>query len=213
MNEVIDIKLIYGKIKNKQTAWIMIRFCAIMMDLLHEISVEIQMPRCTTEYFSYTSDKYWAKILNGMYYLENNVHPSKHEMLNKIHIGSRNNLVLYWYPIIKNIKYLNHHILQSEINYYCCSLQTIIELKDRKNNLIFNALLSVDQIICNALWLIYKSKIQMYTCYELLELITPKIIDSTVLEKYYSYLISKYNGPCIETENRIEIVNLIKFNN
>jgi len=88
MNEVIDIRLTYNKIKNKQNAWIMIRFCAIMMDLIHKISVEIHIPRNTTEYFSYTSDKYWSKILSGIYYLENNVYPLKHEMFNKIHIGS-----------------------------------------------------------------------------------------------------------------------------
>ena len=213
MNDVLDLRLIYDKIKNKQNIWIMIRFCAIMIDIIHDVSLEIHMPRNTTEMFSYTSDKYWAKIINGLDYLENNPHPSKHELLNKIHLGSKNNLIVYWYPILTKLKHFNQYNLQSEINYYCCSLQTILELKEKKNNLIFNTLLSIDQIICEAIWLIHKSKLQIYACYTLLKLITPEYIDSYVLEKYYIYLISHYDGPCIETENRIEIVNLIKFDN
>lgn len=213
MNEVLDLKLIFDKIKNKQHLWIMIRFCAIMLDISHDISIEIHTPRNTTEFFSYTSDKYWAKIINGIDYLENNPYPFKDELLNKIHLGSKNNLIMYWYPILKNLKYLNIYNLQSEISYYSCSIELILELKEKKNNLIYNTLLSIDQTICDALWIVYKSKIHIYTCYELLKLIKLNCTDSYVLENFYLHLISKYDNPCIETENRIEIVDLITFDN
>ena len=121
-----------------------------------------------------------------------------------IHLGSKINLIYYWYPILK----YKRRIPELETKYYLLSVDMVLQLNDRN----FDRYLREDQLILNIIDLIRNNIINSIfnknDSIKLLNLIItsplPKLID-----KFYNYLIQDLNSPCIESENCDEISNFI----
>jgi hypothetical protein len=207
------LRNLYDALDNKEVAWMLMRYISVLYGVLYETSLEIHHPRNSCEFYTFNSDKYWAKVIYALHYLNKNTENTEVELLNQIHVGSRINLINHWYAILKNKNYVNDINLQIEIKYYLYSIDMILKLnKTCSLNAVisrFKIFLTEDKKICYSIYNI-KNSINNYEI--LSNLLLNQIIknsDMYVIEEFYKYLTGKINDPCKETENKNDIVSLI----
>jgi hypothetical protein len=215
MNELDGqtLRNLYDALDNKEVAWMLMRYISVLYDVIYNISLELHHPRNSCEFYTFNSDRYWAKVIYALHYLSKNSENTEVELLNQIHVGSRINLINHWYNILKNKKYINDFSLQIEIKYYLYSIDTILKLNKiyspNVENSKFKIFLTEDKRICYSIYNI-KNSINNYEM--LSNLLLNQIIkkcDLYVIEKFYKYLTGNINDPCKETENKNDIVSLI----
>ena len=197
-----SLKELYHTNQNKDLLWFYMRYFNIYYEIKTHTSWEIHIPRNSKEIYTYCCDRFWAKIIHGINHMIEYPDCYLQELQEVIHLGSRYNLIYYWYPILiynKNTE-LNY---SNEIKYYLYSLDMALELKNKN----FHNFLSEDVFISEILYNI-EPTINKNKCIELLKnLITN--YDQKLIDRFYNYLTGNINDPCIETENRDELVNII----
>ena len=56
----------FNALPNKNFLWSMMRYTSVIYQVIHNSKLEIHTPRNSTEYYTYISDKYWAKLIYGL---------------------------------------------------------------------------------------------------------------------------------------------------
>ena len=200
--------------------WIIMRYVCVILKIKYNTCVEIHQPRNTTEFYTYSSDKYWVKIFYGLLYLKLYPSSSMIEMWIYIHKCSADNLLKYWYPILSRKKYVTMTEHNITIKYYLYSVVMIHKiLKDKPYNEetmnIFKILVEEDKCISQLLCYINSSKFTVYnnnreiTNYFLNYIPFKNPINDELRTHFFNYLMSPINDPCIESENKNELTELI----
>jgi len=209
--DTYDILKNFNILDNKKDLWFLMRFICIVIEVHLNIKFELHPPRNTSEMFTYTSDKYWSKIIDTWKQLQSNPKMSKDDIFISIHICCSINYFQYWYHIFKKSNILNNttyykKILTDDNTYY---LTPVLELKKNENKNI-SYLIDTDIQIANALFYIKHIKFRKEYCkYIIGYIINPIYITQYLIDKVYDYLSSEYISSRIETENKDDILVLI----
>jgi hypothetical protein len=183
-----------------------------MIDLFYGIPIELHEPRKSVEFFTYLSDKYWSKLLYG---LSNATISSLEKVHEQIHFGAKNNLIKYWYPILRSRRKLEDTLIEIEIKYYLYSLKAIKDLKitrvfnQSEEKRYFDKLFNEDILIAE---LVYDLKNENEITAKITEKLLKKLIyrtDEYVIQQFNKYLLSPPLAICKETEYKNEICELI----
>lgn len=206
-----DILNNFNVLHNKNELWFIMRFICIVINVHLNINFELHPPRNTTEMFTYTSDKYWSKIIDTWKQLQSNPDMNKDDIFISMHIGCSINYFQYWYHIFNKSNILNQTTsyvksLNDDTTYY---LTPVFELKKNENkNLTY--LTDIDIQIANALFYIKYIKCRKEYCkYIIGYIIEQQYISQYIIDKVYAYLSSEYISSRIETENKDEVLVLI----
>jgi hypothetical protein len=195
---LIDFKNIYSD-NEKKLYWKIVRYISLIIYIKLEYSIEIHYPRDSFERFTYESDKLWSKILYYMLYVNSKEVKSIQLIYKYITIGGYVNLIKYWSNILSNISNIEK-IYYTETTYF--------RLKTEKSN--YNT--DTDNCIISALYyIIYNiySDDSILSKTMLKYIIRDYDINSDMISKFSNYLNSSYIDPCRETENKIDMYNLL----
>jgi len=177
------------------------RYISLVLYINIRYNIELHKPRICIEKFSYESDKLWSKIIYFILYLNTNTIQSRKIIYQYIHIGGYVNLIKYWYDkIIKNDKF------ESDKKYY----ESYTFYDATKSDSVYEA--KKDIHITNALYFIinnvYGSDYNL--CKTMLKyLINESKISNNIIIQFSNYLNNLNRDPCLETERKIDIYNLI----
>jgi len=198
---MVDLLTIYNTLPNKLFLWSIMRYICLAFKIYYNISIEIHSPRDSTEVYTYHSDKMWAKILYGLL-------PEKlyRPMLQKIYEGSQNNLKQYWYSILLQNNLLLRDSIKNEVSYYLYKNDLVDSDKKEKED--HEKILNYNKTIANILNYVIKIKsITKETALHLLRYICiHDKLDDSIVNKFYIYLISLPTNPCLESENREDML-------
>ena len=205
-----DLLANFDLLPNKNYLWMMMRYISVIFDIYYNISIEIHKPRNTDEFFTYSSDKYWSKLIYGLLVCKTDVNT----IMNSIHEGNQINLINFWKPTLIGKKYNFDISFYNEMSYYSNEYNIIIDSFNKKqlnyyHKLNFNENLNITNIISYVKDITIVDKI---TCEYLLKYIMyPEYINDKVINKFYVYLTNPPTDPCRETEDREDIINLILY--
>lgn len=208
-----SLKDLYKLLKNKQLAWLYMRYFIFYYDSMNKTCHEILEPRLGREYFTYKSDKYWAKIIYGLLHLQENSNSSEIKLCEAIHNGSRINLIKYWYPILYERKYIDK--VRLDIKYYLYSYDMVLKPNISKidyENKKFSSLYSEDAKIARIIYNMNKNTSNIINkdfCLILLKYIN-RNNHLTLIDKFYTYLTRPIGSCSVETENKEEMINILE---
>jgi hypothetical protein len=209
-----SLKDLYKLLKNKQLAWLYMRYFTFYYDSINKSCHEIIEPRSGSEYFTYKSDKYWAKIIYGLLQLQENHATSEIKLCEAIHNGSRINLIKYWYPILYEKKYIDK--VRLDIKYYLYSYELVMNpdisnIESEKEK--FSSLYSEDAKIARIIYNMNKNTnntINRDFCLTLLKYIN-RNNHLILIDKFYTYLTRPIGSCSIETENKEEMIHTLEY--
>jgi hypothetical protein len=206
------LKDLYNSLQNKELAWVYMRYFTFYYDFIHDKCHEIIGPRCGLEYFTYRSDKFWAKIIYGLIHLKQHPYTNEIKLCEAIHYGSRMNLINYWFPILQDKKYI--YKVRLEIKYYLYSHEMIMNpnlSKLKQENDKFSELYNEDTKIAHILYNMNKNSsnnINKEFCLKLLNYIN-RNNHLILIDKFYKYLTNPIDSCSVETENKQEMINIL----
>jgi hypothetical protein len=212
MEESIKLDDLYKSYPNKTKLWILMRYVSVMIDVFYNIPIELHEPRKSVEFFTYLSDKYWSKLLYG---LSNTNISSLEKVHEQIHFGARNNLIKYWYSILRSTRKIENTYIDFEIKYYLYSLKAIKDLKisrvfnQSEEKRYFDKLFNEDILIAE---LVYDLKNDNIITSIITEKLLNKLIyrtDEYIINEFNKYLLSPPTTICKEAEYKNEISELI----
>jgi hypothetical protein len=205
---------LYNSFQNKQLAWLYMRYFTCYYDYVNDTNHDIMEPRLSREYFTYRSDKYWAKIIYGLTHLHENPNTSEIKLCEIIHNGSRINLIKYWYPILYELKYVDK--IKLEVKYYLYSYEMVAKDDISKLNYEkkkFIKLYNEDTKIAKILYYMNKNTnnvINKEFCVKLLKYINSNS-HLILTDKFYTYLTRPIGSCSIEAENKDEMINILEY--
>jgi hypothetical protein len=217
--DIINRYIVPDKLKNfnidenNKIYLILIRYILLIIQMKYNDIIELHSPRNTTEYFTYTSDKMWSKIIYGMVYL-NEVFQKKETvsynvLFHYIHVGGCVNIIKYWYHHLREIKYTEIDAVKKDIKYHMQSTSYSISCDYNNINYLY------DKIISQSLYgirdFINLNNDNIYI-YMLQFILNDNNIDNNLIIEYKKYLNNSYINSCRESENREDIINLIYDN-
>ena len=196
----------FDKIPNKNHMWSMMRYISLVIDIYYNNNLELHYPRNSEEYFTYMSDKYWIKLIYGL--LDTKTIDS---IMKSIHNGNYINLI-HWKPILVKKRYTSNLEICNEFSYYTSSYTYIVDqLMNINCNSYYRTNYYENKKIADIIFYIKDiHHINDDTCDYLLKYIIDfKNNDKYVINKFYKYLTDIPYNSSIETENKIEMINLI----
>jgi hypothetical protein len=132
---------------------------------------------------------------------------TRQSMLECIHAGTEFNLKHHWYEILCDKNYLSDNNVYYEITYYLCINDNSVDYNEKRTHF---QLLDENKILSNIIFYILDIiSINRENSIYLLKYMCNGMLDDKIINKFYEYLISPPNDPCLETENREEIIILI----
>lgn len=208
------LKDLYNSLKNKKLAWLYMRYFTFYYDSIHKTCHDIIEPRLGREYFTFRSDKYWAKIIYGLYYLQEKPATLEIKLFEAIHNGSRINLINYWYPILNEKKCIDK--VRLEIKYYLFSYENVMnpdisKIESEKDK--FSSLYNEDAKIARIIYNMNKNTnnvINRDFCLTLLKYIN-RNNHLILIDKFYTYLTNPIESCSIETENKEEMIHILEY--
>lgn len=196
-----DILKTYDTLPNKIFLWSIMRYVCLILKMFHGISIEIHIPRNSTEFYTYNSDRIWAKILSGL-----SPDKSHKTMLQKVFSGSHDNLKQHWYPILFQNNYLTKNYITIEVSYYLNKQHLLYATDAQKEG--YEKILNQNKTVANILN--YVSKIKSITkessLYLLKYICRYEKLNNDLINKLYIYLTHPPTDPCHESENREDIL-------
>jgi hypothetical protein len=208
-----NLRDLYNSIKNKPMIWAYMRYFTFFYDFMNDSTHEIILPRSGQEYFTYRSEKFWAKIIYGIIHLQENPYTIESKLSEAIHNGSRINLIKYWYPILRDKKYVDNPKIKAEIKYYLYSHDMIINIINNSTDDIkrITKLYNEDTKIARILYSMREyTTVDKQFCYKLLIFIN-RNNQLIIIDKFYEYLTRPINNCSIETENKTEMINIFHY--
>jgi hypothetical protein len=188
----------------KKLLWKLIRYLSLTLYIKLDYNIEIHHPRSSVEKFTYESDKLWSKIIYYLIYLNTSdikSIKSIQSIYKYIVIGGYVNLKKYWYNILpKKENYANELLYYSDTTYY--KLKTYKPFSDS----------TIDGCIINVLYYIINNVYNKdeYLSKVMLEYIINKNdITKKLQTKFINYLNTPYISPCQESENKMDMYNLL----
>jgi hypothetical protein len=200
----IDVLFNFSKVytnDEKKLIWKLVRYVNLIIYIKLEYGIELHCPRSSIEKFTYESDKLWSKIIYYLIYINNNDNQSLQLIYEYIIIGGYVNLKKYWYDILPKKENYNHEL----IYYTDTSYSKLKSCKPYSDS-------TMDFCIINVLYYI---KNNVYTMDDNLSkimleyIINKNNITKIIKIKFIDYLNSSYIDPCRETENKMDIYNLL----
>jgi len=201
-------KFIYTDDNNKYL--ILMRYLLLVIQLKIKDSVELHLPRNTSEYFTYQSDKLWSKIIYAIMYInENNDPMCYNNLLHYIHVGGCVNLVKYWFYHLNDKKYSEKELVRSDIKYHMQSTGYSLYYDS------YNFHLKFDKIITECIFYI-KDYINLNNDDIYIQMLTyilnSEMVSNNLLTDYKKYLNRSYIDPSNESLNKYDMLNLIYDN-
>lgn len=200
----IDVLINFSKVytnDEKKLLWKLMRYVNLIIYIKLECNIELHCPRSSVEKFTYESDKLWSKIIYYIIYLNNNDIQSLQLIYEYIIIGGYVNLKNYWYNILpKKENYDNELLYYTDTTYFKFKLYKAFSDS------------TIDLCIINVLHYITYNvySIDEYLSIIMLEYIINKTDITKILQtKFINYLNSPYIDPCRESENKIDMYNLL----
>lgn len=203
-HNAIDLLINFSKVysdNEKKLLWKLIRYVNLIIYIKLEISIELHCPRSSVEKFTYESDKLWSKIIYYIIYIKTNDIKSLQLIYKYIIIGGYVNLKNYWYNILpKKENYNNELLYYSDTTYF--KLKTI---KLYRDSIIDSCIINVLHYISNNVY----TRDDILSIIMLEYIINRMDINKILQTKFINYLNSPYIDPCRESENKIDMYNLL----
>jgi len=194
----------FNALPNKNFLWSMMRYTSVIYQVIHHSKLEIHTPRNSTEYYTYISDKYWAKLIYGLSLSKSNCIIS-----DNVKKGSYINLIGHWHNIFTRNNFVSINSIKYEISYY---LDLPLESNNEIEKSIHKKIINDNSIFSDIIsYILHIDIINKNICKYLLKyvLISYKI-DEYIIDNFYNYLISLPMDPCRETECRDDIIILLE---
>jgi hypothetical protein len=208
----IDELVMFKLCKENQIYLQLIRYIILTIELKLKDSVELHPPRNSKEFFTYNSDKYWSKLIYALRYINKKNEIAKNLkyaiLLHYIHVGGYVNIHKYWHVHLSEKGYMNNTIVVNDIDYHYSTTYRVL------NKSIYDVNLVIDKIITKCLFdireYIYSDDDTVYY-YMLKHMLDENTnnINKNFVSKFKNYLNTPYSNPSSETENKLDMLNLI----
>jgi hypothetical protein len=204
----IDELVTFGLTEKNHIYLKLIRYIILVIEIKLSDSIELHLPRNTTEFFTYNSDKYWSKLIYAMNYITKTEKDKINFtiLLHYIHVGGYVNINKHWNVHLIEKGYLKSKVVKDDIDYHSKTTRNILRISAYDANLI------IDRIITSCLYSIrehIESNDDMY--YHMIKHILNENsvnISRNLIHKYENYLRGSYHNVCTESENKYDMLNL-----
>ncbi len=188
----------------KKECWFYVRFSNIILNFFEGTCIELHKPRSSKELYTYNSDKLWSMVINimNMYKKigknDKDIYTTDY-LFEVIHNAGGLNFLRYWGKIFNRSVKINEFI--DDIKFYLYSSQKARNMVKYTNN---------EYRIISLFKYIRYEKISFDYCKFILSyVINNNQLTDKKINMVYTYLTSKYIDPCVESENRRDIINLL----